>query len=203
VVPGLVQAVETAEAVLEQANERREAALAGCRKAIRSSGSAIRALHGGDRSAFDDRFRAALVALRSAQEAVAGIPEVAVAGPLPDAEREVAEAAILAALLAGDAIPTAEELVVGVVPWLRALAEASSELRRALLDDLRRGEVEEAVRLFEVMDATFDALAALDFPDGLTQGLRRTLDGLRAVVERSRADLTLSVLQERLRQALA
>lgn len=200
--PGLAQAVQAAEEVLERANERREAALASCRRAIRLSGSAIRALHAGDRGAFDERFEQATEALRAAQASLAGLPEVAATGPLPDAEREVAEAGVLGALIVGEALPTAESLGVGVVPWLRGLAEASSELRRALVDDLRRGEVEEAARLFGLMEATFEALAVLDFPDGITPGLRRTLDSLRAVLERSRSDVASALLQERLRREL-
>lgn len=200
--PGLAEAVDAAEAVLEHANQQREVALAGCRKAIRSSGSAIRALHAGDRGCYDQRFGEALDALRAAQAALAELPEVAATGPLPDAERELAEAAVLCALLERAPIPSAEALGVGVVPWLRGVAEASSELRRALLNDLRRGEVEVAVQRFGLMEATFEALASLDYPDAITQGLRRTLDGLRAVLERSRADVTLAVLQERLRLGL-
>lgn len=200
--PGLAQAVQAAEEVLELANRQREVALVSCRKAIRCSGSAIRALHAGDRGAFDERFGEALEALGAAQASLEGIPEIAVSGPLPDAEREVAEAGLLGALLAGEPLPAAESLGVGTVPWLRGLAEASSELRRALLDDLRRGEVEEAERLFGLMEATFEALVVLDFPDGITQGLRRTLDGLRAVLERSRSDVASAVLQERLRREL-
>ena len=45
-------------------------------------------------------------------------------------------------------------------------------------------------------------LVTLDLPDALTGGLRRTLDALRAVTERTRGDVTTAVLQERLRAAM-
>ena len=52
------------------------------------------------------------------------------------------------------------------------------------------------------MDDVYDALITVDFPDALTHGLRRTVDALRAVLERTRGDVTITVLQERLRRSL-
>jgi translin len=48
----------------------------------------------------------------------------------------------------------------------------------------------------------YAALVVIDYPDALTNGLRRTLDALRAVLERSRGDVTTTVLQSRLQQAI-
>ena len=62
---------------------------------------------------------------------------------------------------------------------------------------------EAAETLLSSMDAVVDLLAGLDYPDGMTSGLRRTTDVARSLVERSRADLTASVVQERLRSELA
>jgi translin len=53
------------------------------------------------------------------------------------------------------------------------------------------------------METIHDLLAALDYPDGMTAGLRRTTDVARALIERSRADLTSTIVQERLRRQLA
>jgi translin len=52
------------------------------------------------------------------------------------------------------------------------------------------------------MEEAYDALVSVDLPDALTGGLRRTVDALRAVLERTRSDVTLTVLQERLRRAI-
>jgi len=85
---------------------------------------------------------------------------------------------------------------------LNGLAEAASELRRHALDTLRRGDLAGAEVLLVRMDDVFGALVAIDLPDALTGGLRRTLDALRAVIERTRGDVTAAVLQERLRRSL-
>ena len=85
---------------------------------------------------------------------------------------------------------------------MRGLAEAASELRRHLLDRLRDGEVDQGEALLAAMDEVYDALVTVDYPDALTSGLRRTLDALRAVLERSRGDVTTTVLQTRLQRAI-
>jgi translin len=72
-----------------------------------------------------------------------------------------------------------------------------------LLDLLRAGEIDEAERRLVSMDRIVDLLAEIDYPDGMTNGLRRITDVARSLVERSRADLTATVVQERLRKQLA
>jgi translin len=56
--------------------------------------------------------------------------------------------------------------------------------------------------MLDEMDRIVDLLAEIDYPDGMTNGLRRTTDVARSLVERSRSDLTATVVQERLRQDL-
>lgn len=134
--------------------------------------------------------------------AVGGHPSLVGAGWVHDAEKELAEAALTAALVTGGPLPGAAELGVGAAAWLNGLAEAASELRRAVLDRLRRGELAEGERLFAAMDATYELLTTVDHPDAVTGGLRRTTDALRAVLERTRSDLTTTLVQARLADAL-
>src|SRR5436190_147751 len=97
----------------------------------------------------------------------------------------------------------AEELQQLAEPaWLNGLAEAASELRRHLLDRLRGGELERAEGLLGAMEDVYDLLVTIDYPDAMTGGLRRTTDALRAVLERSRSDLTTTLLQARLQAAI-
>ena len=142
-------------------------------------------------------------ALRAAQIAVQPYPAVGFAGFVHDAEKEYAEAVLTAALVAGEALPGPAELVVGIPAWLNGLAEAASELRRHLLDRLREGQLGLAERLLGDMEDVYDLLVTIDYPDAVTAGLRRTADALRAVLERTRSDLTTSILQARLQAAIA
>jgi translin len=142
-------------------------------------------------------------ALREAQAALQPHPAVAHAGFLHDAEKEYAEAVLTAALVAGDPLPFFTDIAVAGPAWCNGLAEAASELRRHLLDRLREGDLDGAERLLAAMDDVYDLLITIDFPDAITGGLRRTTDALRAVLERTRSDLTLTLVQSRLHAALA
>jgi translin len=187
---------------LAEANQAREATLPLCRSVIRLSGSAIKAVH---RLEFE-RAAAALddagAALDEVHAALAGQPAIEHAGFLHDAEKEYVEARCVVALTTGTDLPRAVELGVGGPAYLRGLAEAASELRRHLLDRLRAGELERGEELLSLMDDVYEALHTVDYPDAVTGGLRRTLDALRAVLERSRGDLTTTVLQARLQRAI-
>lgn len=102
----------------------------------------------------------------------------------------------------GSVLPDSSELGIGLVAWLNGLAEAASELRRHLLDRLRAGELSVAEELLGAMEDAYDLLVGIEYPDAMTGGLRRSTDSLRAVLERSRADLTMTLVQSRLQLAL-
>jgi len=194
--------VADASAPLVEANAAREIRLAACRRAIRSSGSAIRLVHRLDFDHASAVIADAERALREAQTALAAHPAVAYAGFLTDAEKEFVEATLTLALVKGEPLPSAADLDVMPPSWLKGLAEAASELRRHLLDRLRAGDLQRGEDLLEVMDDAYDALVLVDFPDAITGGLRRTLDALRAVLERTRGDVTTTVLQTELRTSI-
>jgi translin len=52
------------------------------------------------------------------------------------------------------------------------------------------------------MDDIYAALLLVDFPDAMTGGLRRSVDALRAVIERTRGDVTAAVGQARVSHEL-
>jgi translin len=189
-------------AELDAVNAAREAGLSACRRAIRASGSAIRAVHRRDPTAVEAFVADACAALREAQAAVLPHPAVAFAGFLHDAEKEYAEAVLTGALVGGGPLPSSTEVGVQLPAWLNGLAEAASELRRHLLDRLRAGELAAAEELLAAMEDVYDFIVTFDYPDAVTGGLRRAADSLRPVLERTRSDLTTTVLQERLQSAI-
>jgi len=193
---------EVARSRLEETHRAREEALARCRDTIRACGLAIRAVHRLDPEAAAARRGEAEVALRRAQEVLAPFPSLAAAGFLHDAEKEYAEACLTPVLVSGGTLPGPDDVGVGLAAWLNGLAEAASELRRHLLDRLRGGEVGRGEELLRAMEDVYDLVVTIEYPDAITGGLRRTADALRAVVERSRADVTTTVLQSRLQAAI-
>lgn len=183
-------------------NSAREAGLAACRRTIRNAGSAIRAVHRRQPDRYAELLTECEAAVREAQEVLAPYPAIAYAGFLHDAEKEYAEAVLTHCLVDGGSLPTHADLNVGLPAWLNGLAEAASELRRHLLDRLRSGETDTAERLLAAMEDVYEALVRVDYPDAVTGGLRRTADALRAVLERTRSDVTTTMLQVRLQEAL-
>ena len=190
------------QADLAAAHAAREIGLAASRRAIRASGLSIRAVHRAQPDVAAERRAEARAAIAEAHEALAPHPAIAHAGFLHDAEKEYAEAELTAALVDAEALPGAADLGVTGPAWCNGLAEAASELRRHLLDRLRAGDLADAERLLEAMDDVYDLLVTIDHPDAITGGLRRTTDALRAVLERTRSDLTLTLVQSRLHAAL-
>jgi translin len=133
---------------------------------------------------------------------VADYPDLYYSGYTQDALKEVVEAHVTYALVRGEALPTPVSLDVEHATYLNGLAEAATELRRQILDILRQGHSDEAERLLEAMDALYDMLITFDFPDAITGGLRRRVDTVRGVLERTRGDVTNSLRQQQLRAAL-
>jgi translin len=119
-----------------------------------------------------------------------------------DAMKEYAEAAITNAIIRDQDMPTPADLGVEDAAYLNALAEAASELRRDTLDLLRGDDLDRASALLATMDEIYAVLISIDFPDAITGGLRRTTDSLRAVLERTRGDLTVTINQRRLERAV-
>lgn len=180
----------------------RERAITESRNVIRAAANAIRALH---RSEWDE----AEALITQSGEILAGIgdslaesPELRMHAVVFDAEKEYAEARITQAVFTGAEIPSFRSVGVDAVAYLHGLGEAVGEMRRRMLDLLRGDQLETAERVLEEMDRIVDLLAQMDYPDGMTSGLRRTTDVARSLVERSRSDLTVTVVQDRLRRDL-
>ena len=187
---------------LDASNAAREKGLAAARRTIQSSSQSIRATHRLEWDQAAQLADAASQSLREAQDALKPYPQLAASGPLHDAAKEYVEARLTLALCAGRPLSPAGDLGVSDASWLNGLAEAASELRRHLLDRLRAGDLAHSEELLAAMDDVYALLVTVDYPDALTGGLRRTTDALRPVLERTRGDLTTTILQQRLQQAI-
>lgn len=203
--PELDAIVGEAIARFEARNQARDRALVDSRQIIRHAATAIRALHRGEYGAAVADLEAGRSMVRATKQELAGHADLYWAGYVQDAQKEFAEASIVAAMVEGRDIPTPQELEVEDAPYLNGLAEAASEMRRYVLDIIRRGggeQIAEAERALQLMDDVYTNLITVDFPDSITGGLRRTTDALRAVLERTRGDLTLTIRQSQLERAL-
>lgn len=196
---------KTAERIREDFETRngvRDNALHRTRELIRLCGNAIRASHRDEWRKARDLLEEADALAHSILETLEPYPDLRHAGYTRDAMKELVEAHVTLALVEETPIPEPEDLDVTYPSYLNGLCEAASELRRRSLDEMRRGDLEEAERLLGIMDDVYDVVNTFDFPNAITGGLRHRVDQLRGVLERTRGDLTSSLRQERLIRAL-
>ncbi len=193
---------ELARAAFDDKHHPREITIAASRKAIQACAASIRATHRREYDSAEQLAREARDHIAEADEALVGHPDVRTTGPLHDAKKELAEAWLTLALVRDQQLPGPDELKIDIAPYCNGLAEAASELRRQLLDQLRAGDLSRAESLMGAMDDIYSLLVTIDYPDGVTGGLRRTTDALRAVLERTRGDITTATVASRLQGAI-
>ena len=182
-------------------HESRERALVETRKLVQLSAKSIRHVH---RRQFEEAERFLLDAKQTAlraREALSPFPELNSAY-LHDSEKEMVEAAAVLAIVQGRPYPSPVELGTLVMSYLNGMGEAASEVRRFALDEMRAGRFAEAEEILMQMENIYEELITFDYADSMTGGLRRTCDALRAVVERTRSDLTASMTQQALVEEL-
>ena len=193
---------ETLRKELDSKTASRDRGLASSRSAIRSCGNAIRALHRYETDVATGLLDEAQSHVDESRAALAEHPDVLYAGFLQDAEKELAEARITFALVTSGSLPTPEDVGVPVAPYLKGMAEAIGELRRHILDLMRHGELKRCEDLLASMDDIYHLLVSMDYPDGITHGLRRLTDVARSIIERTRGDFTTSTIQSALQRSL-
>ena len=197
------------EAITEQIRKRfdartaaRDQALAQARQLTRACALAIRAVHRAESAVMNERLDEARKLADKLRSELAAYPELFYAGYTQDALKEFVEANVTCALIQGKPLFTPEELDVADNTYLNGLAEVVGELRRRSMDILRHGYSSEAERLLGYMDEIYLVLVTMDYPDAITNGLRRQTDLARGILEKTRGDVTFSLRGERLEQAI-
>jgi len=180
---------------MEEKHRAREAALRHCRLLIQTASKCIKHIHRRQLEEARRILEEAADISASARRELQNYPDLMYAGYLQDAEKEFVEAATCLALISGEDLPTPNSLGVAPISYLNGIGEAASESRRYVLDEMRGRRLPQAESLLVAMERVYDDLTTFDYPDSLTGGLRRTCDALRAVVERTRSDLTMTSAQ--------
>jgi translin len=187
---------------LDEKNAARERALPAARRSIRASANAIRAVHRLEFDAATGLIGESRAALDEGLEAVRDHADIRYAGYLQDAQKEYAEANLTLALVRGADLPSPRDLGVEEAAYLNGMSEAIGEARRRVLDLLRAGAVGEAEELLGAMEEMYGVLVTIDYPDAITMNLRRSTDVARSLLEKTRGDLSVAVVQQDLKTAL-
>jgi translin len=193
---------EQALQALEARHKARESALAVSRRLIRHSANTIRAVHRGEFQVAEEMLDEGRQLVQQFNADLVDEPDIYRAGYVQDALKEFAEAAITWALITDRPLPGPDELGIDHPAYLNGLGEAMGELRRAILDLIRGGDLTKGERLLQTMDEVYGVLVSVDYPEAITGGLRRTTDMVRGVLERTRGDLTMAVRQQQLESTL-
>ncbi len=181
----------------------RDEALRDARQCIKHASLAIRAIHRNEETE-------ARQELAQGRELVNHLrltlkdahPDLYFAGYTQDAVKEYCEAELTVAMILGLPLPTPEDLNAENPAYLNGLTETLGELRRRCLDLLRPGYNDEVERLLDMMDEVYTQLVTMDYPDAITEGLRRRTDLARGIIERTRADITVAYREAQLAQKL-
>ncbi len=195
---GFGEIVEGLRVKIESLHKARENALADGRQIVQTSSKAIKHIHRQEM----DRANSLLASLEQlvtkASNDVASFPGIRHAPYFQDAIKEFVEAKTLRAIIMNEPLPLPEELNVEPQAYLNGICEAASECRRYALDEVRRGNNERARELATEMEDIYDELITFDYPDALMSNLRRNVDALRAVLERTQSDLAVTGTQREL-----
>jgi translin len=183
---------------LEARTSARDQALVHARAITRHSANAIRATHRGEFELTREHLAETRKLAIELKDNLAEYIDLYYAGYTQDALKEYSEASLTYAIIEDKPIPAPEELGVEYATYLNGLAETVGELRRRCLDILRQGYSEEAERLLNWMDEIYAILVTMDYPDAVTNGLRRQTDLVRGIVERTRGDITISFREQHL-----
>ena len=188
---------------LAERNSDREQALSVSREVIRLSANAIRAVHRGEFDDAKELIKKGDARLRDADHIRGSSPSIFNAGFMNDARKEFTEANVTLAVISGADIPSINDLKVDAAAYINGMAEVIGELRRYILDALRRDAMDGCQEFMDIMDEMYGVLVTIDFPEGVTSGLRRNTDTMRGVLERTRGDLTMALRQHSLEARLA
>jgi len=200
----LEQIAEQIRQTFDARTAARDQALAQARALTRHCANAIRAAHRDETPVMQEHLdEAQKLAAALHADLFKKFPDLYYAGYTQDALKEFAEASITCALVRGLSLPSPEGLSLPEFTYLNGLAESIGEMRRRSLDMLRQGNSAEAERLLGHMDDIFSILVTMDYPDAVTNGLRRQTDVARSILERTRGDLTFSLRGEQLERSIS
>jgi translin len=181
------------ESHLKRRETRRDALIERARQLRRQSQFVMHQLHQGRRleEAVQDVRRGARELTETLREE-AGVDT----GPVLAALQECVEAILLDATFQGGELPGPADVGVEPEPYLLGLGDLVGELRRRVLQELSGGDLPEAERLLALMEELTHALMRFEAPRSIVS-LKPKQDTARALVERTRGDLTLARLLAR------
>ena len=177
----------------------REDSLKISRKSIQYASKSIRSVHRQELNEAEEYLIECQKCLSELMILTYDYPMIKYNGFVVDAEKEMVEASLVLTFEKDSILLFPSELNVSAVGYVGGLGDAIGEWRRRSLDLLRQLQIDEASKYLSIMELGLDILCELDYPDGMTGGLRRISDNARSIIERTRSDITNASVQAQLR----
>lgn len=184
------EVVKAATKELREREQVRDEALVRARKARMLSKQAIQYLHNNQTNKALNNLSEASRLLDEVKNYSTSHGELTYFDQVESSRQEYAEASILYSLYEERAYPKPELLKVPYSDYLLGLADVPGELRRRALKCLQQGDIEKAEKSFEVMEEIYLHLTAMEEGSLLLKGMRRKMDIIRMVNEKTLADIT-------------
>ena len=179
---------------LEEEDQTREETLKLTREIGRIAANSIKKIHQRKFSEAENLIKKGIEILKKAKNLLKNYPEIYYSGFLHSAEKEIIEALITLSIVREKEIPDPYKYGFDCVSFLHGLCESTGEIKRFILDEIRKGKTSEPEKYLEVMDEIYFFLLNFQYPDGITRSLRRQIDYVRKTVESARSEITLAKL---------
>ena len=166
--------------------DAREFLLKNTREIIILCGKSIIAVHKGDLSTGKNNLKQAGTLLKKYKKKATGGLRRYLITP----EQEFVEAACLIAIVEHKEIPSDTKLAVMPESYVLGLLDCVGELKRQVFDKIRIGEIDEAIRIFEVMENLYLQLYTFSMYDKVVKEARRKIDVNRILVDDVRSVIT-------------
>ena len=183
---------------LKASNASREFLIKNTRDVVILCSHSIIAVHKGDLRLAKQKLKKAEVVLKKNQKKAGDKFQKYIITP----EQEFVEAHSFLAVVENKEIPSLKSLKVSEVSYVLGLLDCIGELKRLVLDNIRKGQLEKADRIFDVMENLYQTLYPFALYDKIVKEARRKLDVNRILVEETRAVITEEIRRNHFVKAL-
>ena len=183
---------------LQTSNASREFLIKNTRDVVILCSHSIIAAHKGDLRLAREKIKKAEAVLKVNQKKAKNNFKKYLITP----EQEFVEAHSFLAIVENKEIPSLKSLKVSEGSYILGLLDCIGELKRLVLDNIRKGQLEKADRIFDVMENLYQTLYPFALYDKIVKEARRKLDVNRILVEETRAVITEEIRRNHFVKAL-
>lgn len=187
---------------LARFDEVREEILNLSRVATRLSGSSILEIHRGDLKTASTSLQQVEKALAKIDELCRDYAELRASQGVIVAFQEFVEATTLRTYVERKKVPALKEVRSDPRSYVLGLLDVVGEFRRMTLNSLRKGQVENAEKLLELMEGIYEDLQSLEHT-AIVPTFRVKMDSARRIIEATRGDVVTEVRRYSLEKALS